>query len=60
MIILRSHTTKRKKSHLCISIPLERNYPLGEAKQKISEIAGQILNRKEYSRLRFIPDVDPQ
>jgi len=41
-------------------IRLERNYPLGEAKQKISEIAGQILNRKEYSRLRFIPDVDPQ
>jgi primosomal protein N' (replication factor Y) len=43
-----------------IMIRLERNYPLGEAKQKISEIAGQILNRKEYSRLRFIPDVDPQ
>ena len=43
-----------------IMIRLEKGFPLGEAKQKISEIAGQILNRKEYSRLRFIPDVDPQ
>lgn len=43
-----------------IMIRLERNYPLGEAKRKISEIAGQLLNKKEYSRLRFIPDVDPQ
>ena len=43
-----------------IMIRLERNYPLGEAKQKILQTAAQLLNKKEYSRLKFIPDVDPQ
>ena len=42
-----------------IMIRLEKGFPLGEAKRKINEIAGQLLNKKEYSRLRFIPDVDP-
>ncbi len=42
-----------------IMLRLEKGFPLGEAKRKINEIAGQLLNKKEYSRLRFIPDVDP-
>ena len=42
-----------------IMIRLEKGFPLGEAKRKINDIAGQMLTKKEYSRLRFIPDVDP-
>lgn len=43
-----------------IMIRLERTYPLGQAKQEIERQAAQMLNCKEYSRLRIIPDVDPQ
>ena len=42
-----------------IMIRLDKGFPLGEAKRKINDIAGQMLTKKEYSRLRFIPDVDP-
>ena len=42
-----------------IMIRLEKGFPLGEAKRKINDIAGLMLTKKEYSRLRFIPDVDP-
>ncbi|MBR0073592.1 MAG: primosomal protein N' [Bacteroidales bacterium] len=43
-----------------IMIRLERTYPLGDAKRAIEQQAAQLLGCKEYSRLRIIPDVDPQ
>lgn len=43
-----------------IMIRLERNVALAAVKQKIMALIEETLQKKEYGRLRILPDVDPQ
>lgn len=43
-----------------IMIRLERNIPMADVKQRIMSLMDETLQKKEYGRLRILPDVDPQ
>lgn len=42
-----------------IMLRMEKDFPIAAAKQRLQQLIDEYLNKKEYSRLRIIPDVDP-
>ena len=43
-----------------IMLRLEKGFPLPQAKQQLLELIAFTLSKKEYTKLRIAPDVDPQ
>lgn len=42
-----------------IMLRMEQNFPAANAKIQLQQLIEQYVNKKEYGRLRIIPDVDP-
>ena len=43
-----------------VMMRMEKDFHVGAAKQYLQQLIDGFINKKEYNRLRIIPDVDPQ